>query len=108
MLISVQVCILMCYTGKEPKMEFKISDTATISCPDITAIKNDDDDCDMCGFCLKFFISGVLLLSAKAALAFMILPRTLSSVRCSETHSYSNRRIPLQMSLLHHQFLLLA
>lgn len=80
MLISVQVCILMCYTSNKPKMvhmDFEISDTMTISCPNITAIKNNDDYVLLL---LKSFISGVLLLSPKATLAFMILPGTLSSL----------------------------
>lgn len=58
-------------------MDFEISDTMTISCPNITAIKNNDDYVLLL---LKSFISGVLLLSPKATLAFMILPGTLSSL----------------------------
>lgn len=59
---------------------FEVSHMMAISCADITAIKN-DDDYDMCCFCLKSFISGVLLLFPKAALAFMVLPGTLSALK---------------------------
>lgn len=71
----------MFYPSKEPErvhMEFEMPDMMTISCPDSTAIKN-DYGWDMCCFCWKSFISGMLLLSPIAALAFMILPGTLSS-----------------------------
>lgn len=55
-------------------------DMMPLSSPDSTAIEN-DYDCDMCCFCWKSFISGMLLLSRMAALAFMILSGTLSSLK---------------------------
>lgn len=61
-------------------VEFEMPDMRTISCPDSTAIKN-DYDWDVCCFCWKSFISGMLHLSPVAALAFMILPGTLSSLK---------------------------
>lgn len=73
----------MFYPSKEPEiahMEFEMLDRMTISCPDSTATTN-DYGCDTCCFCWKSVISGMLLLSPMAALAFMILPGTLSSLK---------------------------
>lgn len=60
-------------------MEFEISDTMTLICPDITAVRN-DDGCGVYCSCKKAFTLGVLL-SPKAALAFVILPGALSSLK---------------------------
>lgn len=73
----------MVYPSREPEMvhmEFEMPDMMAVSCPDSPAINN-DYGWDMCCFCWKSFVSGMLLLSPVAALAFMILPGTLSSIK---------------------------